>query len=160
MKNPKKMKTTLKAFLFLLVPITTFGVDYSSLATAVGVAESNSNTQAVGDSGKARGAYQMWRVAWEQASLVLRKDGSKTYPWAYAHDAYVSRQYAITYLRWCGSVLEARMGRKPVYWEVYAAYARGPQAFAEEGYSYDNLPVRTKRAINIIAAQMKEMPPR
>jgi len=158
------MKTRLfpiNLFLLLMMPTIGMGFDYNSLASAVAVAESNNNTQAVGDSGKARGAYQMWRVAWEQVNKERTKEKKYRYPWAYAHDAYVSRQYAIEYLRWCGMVLEKELGRKPYYWEVYASYARGPSCFRDDhDYKYSELPARTKRAIGIIAAQLKELPPR
>jgi hypothetical protein len=153
-------KNFLTNLLFLMTPIIGWGVDFHNLADAVAVAESNNNPQAVGDSGKARGAYQMWKIAWDQANKVRKTEGMKQYPWSYAHDAYVSKQYAIDYLRWCSRVLEAKLGRKPVYWEIYAAYARGPAEFADGGYSYHNLPARTHRAIKVIATQMKEMPPR
>ena len=145
----------------LLMPTIGMGFDYNSLATAVAVAESNSNPQAVGDSGKARGAYQMWEIAWQQVNKERAKEKRYRYPWAYAHDPFVSRQYAVEYLRWCGGVLEKQLGRKPTYWEVYAAYARGPMTFIEEhNCSYASLPARTHKAIGIIAAQLKEIPPR
>ena len=145
----------------LLLPTIGMGFDYNSLASAVAVAESNSNTQAVGDNGKARGAYQMWRIAWEQVNKERAKTKQYQYPWSYAYDAYVSRQYAVEYLRWCGLVLEKELGRKPTYWEVYACYARGPSIFRDDcDHKYSELPARTKRAIGIIAAQLKEIPPR
>ena len=147
--------------LLLLMPSIVMGFDYNSLATAVAIAESNNNTQAVGDAGKARGAYQMWRISWEQVNKERAKEKRYRYPWTYAHDVFVSRQYAIEYLRWCGSVLEKELGRKPTYWEVYASYARGPSCFRDEcGYKYSGLPARTQRAIGIIAFQLKELPPR
>ena len=156
----KKIRNLLTSLLFL-VPVVGSAFDYNQLVRAVGLAESNSNNQAVGDSGKARGAYQMWRVAWDQVNKLRKADGLKQYPWAYAHDGMVSRDYAIAYLRWCGNVLEKRLGRKPTYWEVYAAYARGPTTFIEEhDCNYGSLPSRTHRAIGIIAAQLKEIPPR
>lgn len=157
----KKILRSQTNLLFVLMPSILMGFDYNSLATAVAVAESNSNSQAVGDAGKARGAYQMWQISWTQVNKVRAKEKKQLYPWAYAHDAYVSRQYAIEYLRWCGGVLESDLGRKPTYWEVYACYARGPSNFREDcNYKYSELPARTKRAIGIIAAQLKEIPPR
>lgn len=154
------MKNFLTKTFLLMLPIIGHAFDFHSLADAVAVAESNNNPQAVGDSGKARGAYQMWKIAWDQTNKVRKTQGMRQYPWSYAHDAYVSKQYAIDYLRWCASVLEAKLGRKPVYWEVYAAYARGPSEFSKSDYSYHDLPARTHRAIKVIAAQMREMPPR
>lgn len=147
--------------LLICLPVISQAFDYHSLADAVGVAESNSNTQAVGDNGKARGAYQMWRIAWDQVNKERAKDKRYRYPWTYAHDSIISRQYAVEYLRWCGSTLEKELGRKPYYWEVYASYARGVETFKDEcGFKYSELPARTKRAIGIIAAQLKEIPPR
>ena len=147
--------------LILLWPNIGMGFDFNSLASAVAVAESNGDNQAVGDNGKARGAYQMWRIAWDQVNKERAKEKRYRYPWAYAHDPFVSKQYAVEYLRWCGGLLEKQLGRKPYYWEVYAAYARGPTTFIEEhDCSYSKLPARTHRAIGVIAAQLKEIPPR
>lgn len=156
-----RLRSQINILLMAVVPSIVMGLDYHSLASAVAVAESNNNTQAVGDSGKARGAYQMWKVAWEQVNKERAKEKRYRYPWTYAHDAFVSRQYAIEYLRWCAGVLEQELGRKPYYWEVYACYARGPSTFRDEhGHKYSELPARTKRAIGIIATQLKELPPR
>jgi hypothetical protein len=147
--------------LLLLMPSIVMGFDYNSLATAVAIAESNNRPDAVGDSGKARGAYQMWRIAWDQTNKLRKSDGLKQYPWAYAHDQWVGRMYAVDYLRWCGAVMEKHLKRKPTYWEVYAAFARGPTTFIEEhDCSYASLPARTHRAIGIIAAQLHEPLPR
>lgn len=156
-----RLRSQINLLLMALVPSIGMGLDYHSLASAVAIAESNNNTQAVGDSGKARGAYQMWKIAWEQVNKERAKEKRFRYPWTYAHDAFVSRQYAIEYLRWCAGVLEKELGRKPHYWEVYACYARGPSTFRDEhGHKYSELPARTKRAIGIIATQLKELPPR
>ena len=155
------MMTFLISLLMVLPSMAYSNVDFYALATAVAIAESGNKPDAVGDAGKARGAYQMWRIAWDQASKVRKAGGLKTYPWAYAHDAYVSRIYAIDYLRWCYGYLEAKTGRKPKYWEVYAAYARGPSEFySGHNMSYEDLPLRTKRAITTIAARLNEPLPR
>lgn len=157
------MKTIryLTNILLLLMPSIVMGFDYNSLATAVAIAESNNKPDAVGDSGKARGAHQMWRIAWDQTNRVRKADGLKQYPWGYAHDRFVGRMYAIDYLRWCGEVMEKHLKRKPTYWEVYAAFARGPTTFIEDhNCSYASLPARTHRAIGIIAAQLHEPLPR
>ena len=160
LKKQKAMKTYLTS-IFFFIPLICQGVDYHSLADAVAVAESNNDSQAVGDSGKARGAYQMWEIAWKQVNTLRAKEKRYRYPWSYAHDRFVSKQYAIDYLRWCGWVLEKHLGRKPTYWEVYAAYARGPSCFIEEhDCRYSSLPKRTHRAISVIASQLKETLPR
>lgn len=155
------MKKTINTLLLLaLMPTTSLAFDYHSLVQAVGLAESNGRSDAIGDSGKARGEYQMWRIAWEQTSQILKKQGCPTYPWSYASDPFIAKQYAVAYLRYCGEVMEKKLGRKPTYWEVYACYARGFDNFESEGFCYDNLPARTKRAIGVIASQLHEPLPR
>lgn len=147
--------------LFYLLPNITMGMDYHALADAVAVAESNNNTQAVGDNGRAKGAFQMWEIAWTQTNRLRKVEGKKQYSWAYAHDKWVGKEYAIDYLRWCGSVLTKHLNRQPSYWEIYAAYARGPNTFINEHKCrHAELPARTQRAIKIIAARIHEPLPR
>lgn len=155
-----KMKTKLINCLFWFVPLVAPAMDYDKLADAVAIVESNNNPAAVGDGGRARGAYQMWEIAWTQASKARRLAGKKVYPYAYAHDAFVSRQYAVSYLQWCGSTLEKRLGRPAAFWEIYACYARGLGGFEDIDYNYTKLPAHTKRALGVISKQLNLPLPR
>ena len=158
-KPTKTMKTCLTKIL-LLLPVFCLATDFSRLAEGVALAESRNDPSAVGDGGKARGAYQMWQIAWQQTSNERHKTGKKVYHFAYAHDAFVSREYAVDYLIWLERSLKARLGRPPTFWEIYAGYARGLGNFEDEGYAYRNLPARTKRAIGVIAKHIGEPIPR
>jgi len=153
--DTSEMKTYLINALFWFLPVLSYSMDFDKLATAVAKAESNNDPQAIGDGGKARGAFQMWEIAWTQASKARRLEGKKVYPYAYAHDAFVSKQYAVSYLEWCAKTLEKRLGRSPQFWEIYACYARGIGNFEDIDYSYSELPARTKRALGVISAELK-----
>lgn len=147
----KPMKTYLIKVLFLVIPSLALpAVDFNRLTDAVAIAESNNDSKAVGDGGKARGAYQMWEIAWQQTTIERRKEGKQVYHFVYAHDAFVSREYAKSYLEWCARVMEKRLGRPATPWEVYACYARGIGNFEDINYKYTQLPVRTKKAIGKI----------
>ena len=146
--------------ILLLLPVLGFATDFSRLAEGVALAESRNDINAVGDNGKARGAYQMWQIAWQQTSVERRKAGKKVYHFAYAHDARVSRDYAVDYLAWLERTLKAKLGRQPTFWEIYAGYARGLSNFEDIDYTYRNLPARTKRAIGVIAKHIGEPVPR
>jgi hypothetical protein len=142
--------------LFWAIPILASAVDFNRLVDAVAVAESNNDSQAVGDGGKARGAYQMWQIAWQQTTVERRKEGKQVYHFAYAHDAFVSREYAKSYLEWCAKAMERKLGRPATSWETYACYARGIGNFEDINYRYDRLPARTKKAIGKIYARLGE----
>jgi membrane-bound lytic murein transglycosylase MltF len=134
-----------------LLAMTSIASASHQMLKAVAMVESSNNPQAVGDSGKARGLYQMHEPAWKQVSIERAKAGLKVWSWAYAHDPYVSGIYAEAYLKWLSNGLEKRLGRKPAEWEVYAAYNRGLQGFANLGYDFSCLPNHTKRACQKIA---------
>jgi soluble lytic murein transglycosylase-like protein len=131
-----------------------------NMLKAVATVESSNNPQAVGDNGKARGLYQMHEPAWRQVSEARQKRGLKVWPWAYAHDAYVSGIYAQEYLKWLSDGLQKRLGRVPLDWEVYAAYNRGLQGFANLNYDYSCLPNHTKRACQKIASYTQSSIPK
>ena len=79
--------------------------DWDALLDAIETAESNSDTGAVGDSGKALGPFQIHRAYWQDGTHFLGVD------WSYvdAHDPAKARQVVAAYLRHYGknkSVIE------------------------------------------------------
>lgn len=108
--------------------------------------ESSNDRRAVGDSGLARGLYQMHKPAWDQISASRKARGEPTWGWSYAHDTYISGIYASEYLDWLGNNLKKRIGRNPKDWEIYAAYNRGLHGFEKLGYKFENLPTHTQRS--------------
>jgi hypothetical protein len=118
--------------------------------------ESSHNPKAIGDNGLALGEYQFHKAAWEQVSAQRKAKGLRAYPYSYAHDRLVAREYAEAYLTWIASDLQRRLGRKPLAWEVYAAFNRGVGGFKALGYKFSNLPSHTKRSCSKIAKALGE----
>lgn len=150
------MRMTLNTLLLLSLTAVANAKDHTPLASLVSKIESNGNPQAIGDFGLARGEYQFHKEAWLQASKERRKAGKKVYPYAYAHDPLVSKQYALDYLGWVEKALEGKMGRKPLNWEIYAGYARGVESFASLGFSFTKLPKHTQATVSLVAKTFNE----
>jgi hypothetical protein len=150
------MRMTLNTLLLLSLTAVANAKDHTPLASLVSKIESNGNPQAIGDFGLARGEYQFHKEAWLQASKERRKAGKKVYPYAYAHDPLVSQQYAVDYLGWIEKALKGKMGRSPLNWEIYAAYARGVESFASLGFSFDKLPKHTQATVSRVAQTFNE----
>ncbi|NDB33711.1 MAG: hypothetical protein EB160_09875, partial [Nitrososphaeria archaeon] len=108
--------------------------------------------KAIGDSGKARGLFQMHRGSWEQISEQRASNGQTEYSWfEYSMDRDVSTEYAIAYLEWISSRLEIALNRKPLPWEIYASYNVGLSAFLKINCNFEKLPKHTQRACLKIA---------
>ena len=154
-----KTRTLANATLLLLLLSLPVNADQTKMPTLLNLVagiESSHNPQAVGDSGLARGEFQFHKAAWEQVSAQRKAQGKKAYAYAYAHDRFVARQYAEAYLTWLGTDLQRRLGRKPLAWEVYAAFNRGVGGFKALGYRFSNLPSHTKRSCTKIATALGE----
>lgn len=135
----------LNLIVLLSISVTASGASQEML-NVVAKIESSNNPKAIGDSGLARGLYQMHKPAWEQVSEARKGRGEPTWGWSYAHDPKISSMYASEYLDWLAKGLQKRLGRIPKQWEVYAAYNRGLTGFAKLNYNFDNLPSHTKRS--------------
>jgi len=152
-------RTTTSSLLLLLLLSHPLNADQTKMPTLLNLVagiESSHNTQAVGDSGLARGEFQFHRDAWEQMSAQFKKQGKKSYPYAYAHDSIVARKYADAYLSWISSSLQSKLGRKPLAWEIYAAFNRGVGGFQSVGFKFSRLPKHTQRSCLLIAKTFKE----
>ena len=114
----------------------------------VAYVESNNNPRAVGDKGKAVGAFQFWSVSWEHTSQLRKAKNLPVYPYAAAGDAAKAREYARTYLQYLEASLTKSLGREPSRGEVYAAWNCGLGRFRQLGFSLTNVPTTTKRAIS------------
>ena len=142
-----RLVAVLAALLLLALPCS--GVEVNGkLLDAVAFVESNGNPRAVGDQGKANGAFQMHKPAWADCSRWLKANGFKATPYAQgANDPAISRIYARTYLAMIHGQLAKRMGREPSAGELYAAYNMGVGGFAKRGFDVRRVPATTQRAI-------------
>ena len=117
------------------------------LIHAVAMVESNNNHRAVGDQGKANGAFQMWKPAWQDCSKWLKKNGFKTTPYEKGvNDPTISHQYCKVYLSILNGQLRRAIGREPNAAELYAAYNLGFTGFKRRGFDISKTPSITQRA--------------
>ena len=117
------------------------------LINAVAMVESNNNHRAVGDQGKANGAFQMWKPAWQDCSKWLKRNGFKTTPYEKGvNDPTISHQYCKVYLSILNSQLRRSIGREPSAAELYAAYNLGFTGFKRRGFDISKTPSITQRA--------------
>lgn len=108
--------------------------------------ESTGDSEAIGDKGKARGAWQMTEVAWCEVSAVLAKQNLPTWDWETgAHIPEVARDYAMTYLAILRTDLRRAMKREPSEKELWAAWNMGVDAFRRCGFKLKNCPPSTRR---------------
>ena len=118
------------------------------LIHAVAMVESNNNHRAVGDQGKANGAFQMWKPAWTDCSRWLKKNGFKTTPYEKGvNDPQIAHIYCKTYLALLHSQLRRSMGRDPTAADLYCAYNMGVRGFERRGFKLSNTPATTQRAV-------------
>lgn len=117
------------------------------LIHAVAMVESNNNHRAVGDQGKANGAFQMWKPAWQDCSKWLKKNGFKTTTYEKGvNDPTISHQYCKIYLSILNGQLRRAIGREPNAAELYAAYNLGYTGFKRRGFDISKTPSITQRA--------------
>lgn len=110
------------------------------LVEAVGQVESGMNHFAVGDSGKALGAWQLHEAAWIDGNRQLKKEGQKMYPRGDYGNAKGSRAVASAYLRLCGARLREAGIRNPSPQQYYLCFSMGFQAFREAGFDPKRCP--------------------
>lgn len=118
------------------------------LIHAVALVESNNNPRAVGDQGKANGAFQMWKPAWQDCSRWLEKNGFKSTPYAKGvNDPNISHQYCKIYLSLLHRQLSRDMKRDVTAADLYAAYNLGFTGYKRRGFDLSRVPSTTQRAI-------------
>lgn len=121
-------------------------VDWNRLVEAVAQVESGVRHGAVGDHGRARGAWQIHRAAWEDVSRVRAAAGLRTYRYGAAHDPATARAYASDFLGLLRARFITRTGRRPGIAELYCAYNLGLDGFARSGYRVARCPAATRAA--------------
>jgi len=132
---------------FLLAISAKASIVTDEFVTNVGIIESNLNYNAVGDKGFAKGAWQMWRISWNEISRIRKTRGDMAYDYdLYATDPTVSRVYATEYLKWCESQFARKSGRQPSFQEIYFVFNAGIGRVAKLNFDLNNAPTVTKRA--------------
>ena len=114
----------------------------------VAYVESGNRSSAIGDSGKAVGAFQFWSIGWEHTSQLRKASGQPVWPYYAACDYSKSKEYARTYLTYLERSLTKALGRQPTAGEVYAAWNCGLGRFRQLGYDLNRDPATTQNAIS------------
>ena len=109
--------------------------------------ESGGNTHAIGDGGRARGAYQFWAAAWDDVSAHRIARGQSVVHYVFGStNRAVARSYAASYLGKLHQTLTTALRREPTPAELYAAWNLGPSGFKRRGFSLSRCPATTQRA--------------
>jgi len=156
-KTMKKHTKIHIAILTALLPFTASAVEINGkLIHAVAMVESNNNHRAVGDQGKANGAFQLWKPAWSDCSAWLKKNGFKTTSYKEGvNDPNISHQYCKVYLSLLHSQLRRKLGRDPSAAELYCAYNLGVRGFERRGFNLGRTPATTQRAVSRLQKYLK-----
>jgi hypothetical protein len=120
------------AILFLATSLTA-SPSTERMIIALAIVESGNNPAAIGDQGKATGAWQMW----ESARIDARR---------YRPSAKTDIELAGAYLDLLESRLITTLKRPPSLQELYAAYNLGFTGFRRRGFNLDKCPAITQRA--------------
>jgi len=84
----------------LLVSATyAYAYDDLAIVSAISLVETGDDYTAIGDNGKARGAYQMHRSAWVEAGTQLMKEGKEVFSFDEWKSAEVQDFVALALLR-------------------------------------------------------------
>jgi hypothetical protein len=100
------------------------------LLQAVALVESGANSKAIGDGGRAKGAWQMHQPAWSDAHAWQREHGGKAWPFSSWQNVEAQRTMAHAYLKVCQWRLETLAGiEKPTVRQIYLCFAMGYEGF-------------------------------
>jgi len=118
------------------------------LIHAVAMVESGNNPRAVGDQGKANGAFQMWKPAWTDCSRWLEKNGLKSTPYKRGvNDPNISHQYCKVYLSLLHRQLDKALDRDVTAADLYVAYNLGFTGYKRRGFDLRKVPTITQRGV-------------
>lgn len=147
------MKRIITIILSSLVAYAKGSVVTNDFLDKVAVIESNNNPNAVGDRGRAIGAYQMHEPAFREACTYLGiKTGQRAF-WndiiAADHKRYAKTDYAKTVARAYFEILENQMKKRgiiPTEENLYMAYNMGFEGARKYRFNPRNLTLDRSRA--------------
>ena len=119
--------------------------------------ESRYEHAAVGDSGRARSAWQMHRKAWLDVSIWRRVKKLPVYDYNMGiRDPEKARAYAGDYIGICAFRLNNLMGRQPTLEEVWCGWNMGVGRFYQIQFDKKKAPLPTRAGIARMHEYMKE----
>lgn len=115
---------------------------FEVLVDSIAIVESGYNHRAVGDNGRARGAWQMWQAAWIDGNAQLKKEKKKTYPYGDYQNFSASYNVASAYLRLCRERMLAAGLADPSPEQYYLCFSMGFSAFKDAGFDPARCPAK------------------
>jgi hypothetical protein len=115
---------------------------FQVLVDNIALVESGYNHRAVGDHGRARGAWQMWLPAWLDGNRQLKKEGRRTYPYGDWQNAWAQSEVADAYLRLCRERLISSGVTDPTPEQYYLCFSMGFAAFKAVGFDPAKCPAK------------------
>jgi hypothetical protein len=127
------------------------------LIEAVCQVESNGRATAIGDGGKASGAFQFWSATWQHTTQIRQRDGLPTTSYKEgSKDIKWSRLYAASYLRWIEKYIRDRGVKYPTAGQIYMGYNWGVGNARKVKFDVSKSPATTQRAIRKIEAWLRK----
>lgn len=117
------------------------------IAEAIAFTESLGNYRAVGDGGRAYGAYQMHKVAWDDANEFRRKHKLSPFPWSNRRYKGAQDIMCLSYIELIKHRFKKEHGRFPLPKETYMAYTMGYEGAKECEFKILNAPEYKQRAV-------------
>lgn len=133
--------------LTISVPTQIDSPDNHKIADAISQIESGDDSSAVGDKGKAVGAYQMHYAAWCDANRYLKSNGLLRHSWASRTNPEVQDLMVLAYIQWIKDTFYSNYNRQPTASEVYFAYSMGFTKSKSIGFDSNRIPAFKKDAI-------------
>lgn len=115
---------------------------FEVLVDRIALVESGCNHRAIGDHGRARGAWQLWQPAWTDGNRQLKKEGRPTYPYGDYQNPRSSREVASAYLRLCRERLVSAGVADPTPEQYYLCFSMGFAAFKAVGFDPVKCPAK------------------
>lgn len=121
--------------------------DNNKIADCIALVESGDNHLATGDGGKAVGAYQMHRQAWDDANKLRQLNGLLRHSWSSRFNPAVQRDMALAYIQWIRRAFYSSYGILPSPMHVYHAYTMGFTKSKSVDFGMGELPSFKRNAI-------------
>jgi len=127
------------------------------LVNCVGSVESGMDYAAVGDGGKAVGAWQMHVAAWITANQWRAGQGMPTVKRSGWQDKNAQRMMALSYLSWCKEQLEKGGVSNPTPEQMYVCWGWGIGNFREAGFDVSKAPAKKRDAAERVGNLYREL---
>ena len=127
------------------------------LSNCVASVESGMDYKAIGDGGKAVGAWQMHLVAWITSNQWRTANGLATIKRSEWKHPENQRAMAISYLNWCKEQLQKNGIKEPSVEQIYMAYGWGFSNFKDSGFDMEKAPAHKRDAAQRVGNIFKEL---